>query len=195
MDHLGDAPGAEPLHERVQADAGQVVEAVRHQSDSRVQRDAEEVVLRAAAAALGVRSLQPARVRLADGVHIEVDGVCPDRLVFAEAYARQGRLKDAQLEKISQDVLKLSLLRRTLAADDVRAVIVLASSEAERSIRGWVRHAADVLDVAFLVVALDESLRTRITDAQRGQLMVTIPEDLTQREAHEREAPDTAAGP
>lgn len=193
MDHPGDAPRAVPGQALVQADDVHVVEEVQHQSDSHVQRDAEEVIVRAAAVALGVRSLQPARVRLDHGVQVEVDGVCPDRLVFVEAYARQGALKGAQLKKISQDVLKLSMLRRTLSTVGLRTVIVLASSEADRSIRGWVRHAADVLDVEFLVVDLDEPLRGRIVSAQAGQVMVNVSAfDQTQQELAEAVAPDIA---
>ncbi len=76
-----------------------MVERGTHLSDSGVQRDAEDVILQQAAAALGVRLLAPTNHQLPDGVHVEIDGVSPDRQVFVEAYARQGRLKGAQLKK------------------------------------------------------------------------------------------------
>ncbi len=91
-----------------------------------------------------------------------------------EAYARQGRLKGAQLKKIGQDILKLSLIRRTCGTE-VRTVIVLASPEAEQSIRGWLRYAADVFGVELLVVEIEEVWRERIRAAQAKQLMVNIP--------------------
>lgn len=150
-----------------------MVERGTHLSDSGVQRDAEDVILQQAAAALGVRLLAPTNHQLPDGVHVEIDGVSPDRQVFVEAYARQGRLKGAQLKKVGQDILKLSLIRRTCGTE-VRTVIVLASPEAEQSIRGWLRYAADVFGVELLVVEIEEVWRERIRAAQAKQLMVNI---------------------
>ena len=143
-----------------------MTERPAHHSDSRVQRDAEAVILQLAAHKLGVPEL------------LQVDGVSPDQTVYAEAYARQGALKGAQLKKISQDVLKLSLIRRTDPRPELRTVIVLASQEADQSIRGWLRHGADVLGVDFLVVELDQDWRSRITAAQTTQLMVNVPAEL-----------------
>ena len=97
-----------------------------HQSDAGVQRDAEAVILALAARALGVPRLEPGQYALAEGVTVSVDGVSADRTVYAEVYARQGPLKGAQLKEISQDVLKLSLIRRVDAAPDLRTVVVLA---------------------------------------------------------------------
>lgn len=155
-----------------------MTERPAHRSDSRVQRDAETVILELACQALGVPELRPGRYVLADGVQVQVDGVSPDRTVYAEAYARQGPLRGAQLKKISRDVLKLSLIRRTDPRPDLRTVIVLASQEADQSIRGWLRHGADVLGVDFLVIELDQDWRSRITAAQTTQLMVNLPAEL-----------------
>jgi hypothetical protein len=142
-------------------------------SDSAVQREAEPIILARAAALLGVRSLAPGRFPLANGVEVHVDGVSPDGRVFIEAYARQGPLKGAQLKKIGQDILKLSLVRRT-AETEVRTVIVLASEEAKQSIRGWLRHATEVLGIEIVVVEISDALRAGIKAAQARQVMVNV---------------------
>jgi len=67
---------------------------------------------------------------------------------------------------------------RTDPRPDLRTVIVLASLEADQSIRGWLRHGADVLGVDFLVIELDQDWRSRITAAQTTQLMVNLPAEL-----------------
>lgn len=55
---------------------------------------------------------------------------------------------------------------------------MLASHEADQSIRGWLRHGADVLGVDFLVIELNQDWRSRITAAQTTQLMVNLPAEL-----------------
>ena len=81
--------------------------------NSAVQVAAESEILAAVESTLGVSSLRPASVDLADGVAIKVDGCDEARSMFVEAYARQGALKGAQPKKVAQDILKLSLVRET----------------------------------------------------------------------------------
>jgi hypothetical protein len=107
-------------------------------------------------------------------VWVEVDARCEDPPVFVEAYARQGRLKGAQLKKVAQDVLKLALLRRNSAHREARAVIVFASAEAERSITGWLRQAAATFDVELCVVDIPDKDRQQILAAQERQKMTNI---------------------
>lgn len=149
-----------------------MTERATYLSNSRVQQEAEAVILAAAAVALGCSALAPKRVSLATGVHVEVDGVSTTESVFVEAYARQGALRGAQLKKVSQDILKLAMIRRVRGSVDT--VIVFASQEANDSIRGWLRHAADSLDVTLLVVDIPEAWRVKIREAQKGQIMVNV---------------------
>lgn len=149
-----------------------MTERATYLSSSRVQQDAESVILDAASELLGCGPLTPRRVTLSNGVHVEVDGVSADEGVFAEAYARQGALRGAQLKKIAQDILKLAMARRVRGEVDV--VIVFASQEAHDSIRGWLRHAADSFGVRLLVVDIAEEWREKIRKAQRGQIMVNL---------------------
>jgi hypothetical protein len=96
------------------ADAG-----TGHVSDSAVQRRAEQRILELAGQRLGVelvhRPWAEAQMTLPSGARVDVDGYCPDPLIYAEVFARQGRLKSGQVHKVAQDVLKLVTIRRCLA--------------------------------------------------------------------------------
>lgn len=113
-------------------------------------------------------------ISLAGGVRIEVDAATRDASVVVEAYARQGRLKSAQLKKIAQDILKLALLKREPGRQSTAAIIVFASQEARDSVSGWVGQAADSFDVTLKVVDIPENLREQIRLAQSRQVMVNL---------------------
>lgn len=130
------------------------------------------MIVEAAASVTGHGPLAHARVALEGGTYVDVDGVSADRAVFVEAYARQGTLKGAQIKKISQDILKLAMIRRL--HPDAQTVMEFASEEARDSIRGWLRHAAGTLGVTLLVVDIPDDLRARIRTAQEGQVMVNL---------------------
>lgn len=141
-------------------------------SSSHVQQEAEVWILEALAAQEGLRGLGRAdrRLDLDDRTQVEVDGCTPDRSVLVEAYARQGELKGAQLKKISQDVLKLALIKRDPRWADARVIIAFTSQEAHDSVTGWLRHAAEVFGVELLVVEdIPDRLRERIRAAQQRQ--------------------------
>jgi hypothetical protein len=63
--------------------------------DSRVQRDAEHVILAALSRALGV-ALAPRRVHLPGGAYIDVDGASDQPPILVEIWAHQGPPKVAQ---------------------------------------------------------------------------------------------------
>lgn len=149
--------------------------ATNHQSDSRVQRQAEAVIVHALAAQLGLDgALHPKRLPTLGGTFVQVDACSQDGNVLVEAYARQGVLKGAQIKKISQDILKLAMLKGDAAAPESRAIIVFASEEALSSITGWVRAAADHFGVELLVVDIPEPMREEIRAAQARQVMVNV---------------------
>ncbi len=143
-----------------------------HVSDSAVQREAEAHIVSALAAQLGLPgALRPRRVDLA-GSYVQLDACAEDESVLVEAYARQGKLKGAQIKKISQDVLKLALLKSDERFRDSRAIIVFASDEALNSITGWIRAAAAQFSVELEVVTIPDGLREKIRAAQALQVMV-----------------------
>ena len=145
------------------------------QSDSAIQRDAEGAIIAALAAKLGVTLVSGGTLPLSGGVKIQLDARSEDGKFAVEAYARQGVLRGGQLKKISQDVLKLALLRREPDFAEVRPIIVFASEEARSSITGWVKRAAEVFDVELHVVDIDPDLRAEIVATQELQKMVNVP--------------------
>ena len=135
--------------------------------NSAVQVAAESEILTAVESILGVTSLLPVSIALADRVAIKVDGCDGAKSTFVEAYARQGALKGAQPKKIAQDILKLSLVREKYP--HARLIIAFASDEARNSIRGWLLHAARVHRIELLVVDIPDVTRQAILAAQERQ--------------------------
>ena len=149
--------------------------ADKHQSDSAVQQDAERAIITALAEQLGIhRELRPQKVSAPGGSFVQLDACTEDGGVLVEAYARQGKLKGAQIKKISQDILKLALLKTDPALADSRALIAFASDEARGSIGGWIRAAAEQFGVELVVVEIPEDVRDKIRAAQSRQLMVNV---------------------
>jgi len=83
-----------------------------HASDSAVQRTAEIRILELAGEHLSVglvhRVWSQAQTRLAAEPIFDCDGYCPDPLIYAEVFGRQGALKGGQIHKVAQDILKLT---------------------------------------------------------------------------------------
>lgn len=146
-----------------------------HLSDSAVQRNAEGAIVEALATHLGFKGeLRPKRVTLIGGGFVQLDGCSDDESILVEAFARQGKLKGAQIKKISQDILKLALLKRDPRMSGSRAIAVFASQEARDSITGWIRSAAEQFDIELVVVDIPDALRDEIKAAQARQVMVNV---------------------
>src|SRR5699024_7253971 len=108
------------------------------------------------------------------GGFVQLDAGSDDESILVEAYARQGKLKGAQIKKISQGILKLALLKRDPRMSDSRAIAVFASEEARDSITGWIRSAAEQFGIELLVVDIPNTLRDEIKAAQARQVMVNV---------------------
>ena len=160
-----------------------------HLSDSAVQQCAESAIVSALAEQLDVRGgLRSKRIATLGDTYVQLDACSNDDSILVEAYARQGKLKGAQIKKISQDILKLALLKRDARLRDSRALIVFASEEACASITGWIRSAAEQFGVELLVVDIPEALRDQILSAQARQVMVNV--DMPLADAVEDVGPD-----
>jgi len=71
--------------------------------------------------ALGIQvgvTLTPSRIVMADGTHVEVDGVSDDPPVLVEAWVHQGPPKPAQRNKVLADAMKLVLVGSALGSYD-----------------------------------------------------------------------------
>lgn len=143
-----------------------------HQSDSTAQRDAEALVLAGVSRELGVPLNQKVRLEL-DAARVEVDGASPDEAVLVEVFARIGKLKGAQLDKVSTDTLKLVALSET--RPEARLILAFADKEAADSIVGWRAAVLQLRGIEKLVVALPDKQRAVILAAQEKQRMVNAP--------------------
>lgn len=125
-----------PAPECVTSSYGRLMTS-EHLSDSAVQRNAEGAIVQALAKRLGFEgALKAKRVAVLGGGYVQLDACSEDDRILVEAYVRQGKLKGAQIKKISQDILKLALLKRDPQLRDSRAIAVFASVEARDSITG-----------------------------------------------------------
>lgn len=137
-----------------------------HESDSLAQRNAEAIVLAGVSEQMGTPINQ--KVRLAvDEAFVELDGVSEDESIFVEVFARIGRLRGAQLHKISTDVLKLITVAST--RPQARLVLAFADQEAADSVVGWRAAVLKRHGISKLVVKLDEGQRREILEAQAAQ--------------------------
>jgi len=142
-----------------------------HDSDSVVQREAEVVALAALSSAEGV-ILAPAKLELAPGVRVHVDGFHPGPpAVIAEVFARQGALKGGQRHKLMSDAFKLASVKAGIPG--ARVMLVLTSEVAKAGLCiGWRAAALKALGIEVRVVALPPELAERVVAAQKRQRMV-----------------------
>lgn len=119
--------------------------------DADPQQRAEHAIREAVAAALGV-PLEPRTMALPGGASADVDGVDAGQAIFVELFARRGRLKGPQLDKVARDGLKLATLGRSYAS--ARLIIAFADADAARSVTGksWLSEALRTWGIEVLVV-------------------------------------------
>jgi hypothetical protein len=152
-----------------------------HVADSAEQRSAERLIIDAISRRCNV-SLQhaPSPLELSPGVSVKVDALSFEPPVFVEVFARQQPLLAGQRGKLAQDMLKLVTLR-TARFPHARLIVALASRQAEAGISGWLRYAAQTLDIEIMTVALPEEVASMLRRAERRQrtvnrVMVPIPD-------------------
>ncbi|MDQ1131308.1 hypothetical protein [Microbacterium sp. SORGH_AS_0888] len=126
---------------------------------------AERAALAALGDGLGVR-IRPARLRLADGSRVEIDGASEDGAVVVQLPLRGGEFTSQHRNKIMADMFKLSWLREH-AAPGARCVLCVREN-ARGAFRGggWLARAAT--DSGIEVIEWDDAgLRTLVPD-RRG---------------------------
>jgi hypothetical protein len=117
-------------------------------------------------------SLAPASLTLARGARVDVDGVAPDRSVFVEAFAHQGRMRGSQPKKVAQDALKLITLRREHPG--ARLVLAFADPLAAASVtgKGWLAEALVTWEIEVVIVDLEADVLSALHAAQLRQRMI-----------------------
>lgn len=149
---------------------------VRHASDSSEQRSAEEVVLSALSAQIGV-PLTPTTLWLPGGSRVDLDGVADDRSVLVEVFAHQGRMKGGQVHKVARDALKLITVARDVPGPRPRLIIAFADVDAAAGVSGksWLAESLKTWGVEVFIAELPENLKTRLAATQIRQVMVNPP--------------------
>ena len=136
-------------------------------SDSSVQRGLEPTI-RAMFAANHSVTVAPARLRLGDGVAVDVDIVDADRTVLGEIYAHAGQLVSGHRKKVANDALKLITVGRQFPK--ARLYLVLIDSVAEASARtGWLGFALAEWGIRIETVELAPEELSVLRAAQLGQ--------------------------
>lgn len=145
--------------------------ATEHRSNSRVQSEAEGVILKGAGKERGFSLRQSVRLPLGQSF-VEVDGATNDESVLVEVYARVGRLKGSQPNKVLADATKLLALRRE--RPKARVILAFADQAAKDSITGWRAAVLETNKVETIVVKLGSKDRKLVEEAQHRQRMVNV---------------------
>lgn len=141
-------------------------------SDSTVQLKAEALILADVGKQLGIELIQKVRVTVGNA-RAEVDGASADQSVLVEVFARIGRLRGAQLHKVSTDALKLLAIRESRPKSTL--VLAFADQEAANSIVGWRAAVLGQNQIEKMVADLPADAREEIRAAQRRQNMGNAP--------------------
>lgn len=118
---------------------------------------------------LGVR-LEPRRLPLDGGGHLEIDAVAEDWSVLCEAWAHQGPPKSGQKQKVLTDAFKLIYAGRRVGGSP-RLILLFADEAAATPFRGrsWSAAAIMEMGVEVEVVTLPAKVCATIVEAQRRQ--------------------------
>ncbi|HNP52533.1 MAG TPA: hypothetical protein PKJ85_12175 [Nitrosomonas nitrosa] len=143
-----------------------------HASSSTEQQHVEAVILAALNDELAL-ALAPTRLALNGKASVQLDGVDERNRVACEIYARLGRLKGSQPDKVASDLLKLNLVEQ-VRGGTWRKILCFASSEAAKVVQGksWLAAATAHFRVEVRVVPLPEAERQLLLAAQARQVMV-----------------------
>jgi hypothetical protein len=142
-----------------------------HVSSSKVQQEAEEVILRLTEKKLGLfdGELQPQRISVKTAL-VNLDGYSEKEGILCEVYARIGKLKSAQKHKVTNDIMKMLLVDKVLGLNH-RKLIAICDEEIERSLtgKGWNSLAIKEFGIGIVRVEIGSELRDNILQAQKRQ--------------------------
>ena len=140
-----------------------------HDSDSKVQRDAE-CLMRAWLNVKLAAQLVPLSRNLPQGCTVQIDGCDTEKLIICEMYARIGHLKSAQRHKVASDILKINLICDKLGGQ-WKKYICFASENAAQCLEGnsWLATVARHYSIEGIVADLGDSTLRNLEVAQMRQ--------------------------
>ena len=143
-----------------------------HASDSTEQQTAEGYIFRSLSNDINVE-LHPEKLVLPSGSSVQIDGINEEDKVLCEIYARIGKLKGSQPDKVASDILKMLLVEKLLDGK-WKKHYCFASDEAATPLKGksWIANAAVEMGIEIRVFTLPESIASSDVDAQNRQRMI-----------------------
>lgn len=144
-------------------------------SSSHEQQNAEVYIASVVEEWLGCPVERNAKVVLSDGVHIEPDLYSEKDKIICEIFAHIGSLKGGQQHKISQGILKMLLLEKSMSAT-YRKVIVVADDKVEKYLNGksFIAESIRQFGIEIKRINLSEELYNTISSAQAIQTMINV---------------------
>lgn len=145
-----------------------------HPSDSRVQREAEPIIIKRINNDLSLNLISK-KIQI-EGVKFEFDGYSEDPPIICEVYSRIGELKSAQKYKVTKDILKMELFTR-MEKRKFRKIFSFVDKVAAKSFqegKSWVSKIKDVFECEVIVQEIPKSLRSKILSAQERQKMKNV---------------------
>lgn len=139
----------------------------RHLSDSKAQREAEEIIFENLKSKLKCNNLQSnARILISKENNI---WICPDfyseeKHIIGEIHTHLGKLKSAQLHKVEGDILKMLLFEKCHNGEQYRKMIVVCDIEEYTQLSGnsFVAEAIRQFDIELYYVPLEQTLINEI---------------------------------
>lgn len=143
-----------------------------HKSDSLAQRVAETSVVADLNAKLSL-NLASAKVLLPSGKTVQLDGYNAEERIACEVYARVGKLKGSQSDKLASDILKLLSIERQFGGQ-WRKIICFVDADAMKTLtnESWLAASAKLFGIEIYLAELPDSMRQSILQAQALQKMV-----------------------
>lgn len=145
-----------------------------HPSDSTEQQSAEKKILTLLNKKHNLNLINNKIV--IDNTSFQIDGYSENPPVLCEIYSRIGKLKPAQMNKISKDILKMLLIEKMMLRQakhsKFRKIIAFADNETAGSFMdgdSWYSKLKENFDIEIVVVNISPSLRESLLKAQTRQ--------------------------
>lgn len=145
---------------------------MEHASSSTAQQSAEGFILKSLSGKLAV-SLKPEKLKLSSGNVVQIDGANIEEKVVCEIYARIGKLRGSQPDKVASDFLKMLLVEKSFGCTWQKH-FCFASEEAAATVKGnsWLSLAAKEMGIQVHVIEIPEGVANAVKTAQDRQVMV-----------------------
>lgn len=108
---------------------------------------------------------------LLDNTLFQVDGYSENPSILCEIYSRIGKMKVAQHNKISKDILKMLFIEK-LSNKKFRKIIAFADEEAAQPFldgESWYAQLKEQFEIEVKIIQIPEELKNSILQAQKRQ--------------------------